>query len=263
LSLLPVIFLIGFLAVVRAAVQRKQPLEKASLLLGWFLVPLVSLSTSELKFDRYLFIWVMPVCALFLAYGVRWLLQLRLARRAPVAVEIALVLLVVTGPQLTPPDVDSASRAPIPQSALFTYVKTGLLEASDDNWEQLRWQVEYLKPRLQPGDVVVTTLDDAGLQYYLGQFVYGFLNSRRTDEFLVGLLDEAERTGTRVWFIDTLPHWGWCLDGEPEPWRVDCQIKYARFYARCTAPDGLASPACQRIRVEERLPPWLAAQSGK
>jgi hypothetical protein len=113
---------------------------------------------------------------------------------------------------------------------------------------------------MRPGDVVVTSLDDAGLQYYLGQFVYGFLNSRRTDEFMSGLLDTAEKNGTRVWFVDTLPHWGYCLSGEPEPWRIDCRLKYARFYARCTAPAGRASPACERVRVEEHLPAWLGAR---
>jgi hypothetical protein len=58
---------------------------------------------------------------------------------------------------------------------------------------------------MSPGDVVVTSLDDASLQRYLGQFVYGFLNSRRTDEFFTGLLDRAERDSARVWFVDTLP----------------------------------------------------------
>jgi 4-amino-4-deoxy-L-arabinose transferase-like glycosyltransferase len=260
LSLLPVIFLIGLVTFVRAAWRGEQRLEKTSLLLPWFLVPLTALSMSEVKFDRYLFIWAMPFCALFLAYGVRQLLRLYPLRRVPVLAEMALVLLVVASPQLMPPEIDSVSRWPTLQSASWTYTKTGILNVSNDNWEKIRWQADYLRARMQPGDVVVTSLDDAGLHYYLDQFVYGFLNSRRSDEFLVGLLDRAEKTGTRVWFVDTLPHWGWCLSGEPEPWRIDCRIKYARFYARCTAADGRASPACHRLRIEEELPRWLAVR---
>ena len=93
-------------------------------------------------------------------------------------------------------------------------------------------------------------LDDGSLQYYLGQFVYGFLNSRRTDEFFVGLLDRAEANGTKVWFIDTLPQWNFCLGGEPEPWRIDCRVKYERFYARCAGPPDGVSPACQRLPIQ-------------
>ncbi len=256
-SLAPLIFAIGLIAFVRSARRGEQRLEKTSLLLPWFLVPLTALSMSEVKFDRYLFIWVMPFCALFLAYGVRWLLRTRTMRRAPVFAEIALVLWIVVAPQLVAPDIDSVSRWPTFQSASATYVKTGLLDVASDNWEQIRWQADYLKARMQPGDVVVTSLDDAGLHYYLDQFVYGFLNSRRSDEFLVGLLDQAERTGTQVWFVDTLPHWGYCLSGEPEPWRIDCRFKYPQFYARCTAPPAFASPACRRVRVEEQIPEWL------
>ena len=53
------------------------------------------------------------------------------------------------------------------------------------------------------------------------------------------------------------------LAGEPEAWRIDCRIKYGRFYARCTAPDGHASPACHRLPIVEERPKWVAAQQAK
>jgi hypothetical protein len=200
----------------------------------------------ELKFDRYLFIWVMPPCALFMALGVRRLMRLRPFRAAPTLAGIGCVLYVGLSFQLISADA-GAWGLPV-RSALLSFVGTRLLGAPDDNWEQIRWQAEYLRERMKPGDVVVSSLDDASLQYYLGQFVYGFLNSRRTDQFFTELLDRAERNGTAVWFIDTLPQWNFCLSGEPEPWRMDCRIKYATFYKRCLE-GGDGSP-CRRLPVK-------------
>ena len=243
LSLAIVVFLIGLFIVLRAAWRGRERREKATLIVLWFLVPFLSLSTRELKFDRYLFIWVMPPCALFMALGVRRLLCTRPLRRAPAFAQIAFVLLVALSLQLVPvaPGIENLRV----RSALATLVETRFLDAKDDNWERIRWQAEFLRERMGPGDVVVTSLDDGSLQHYLGRFVYGFLNSQRTDEFFTGLLDRAERDGTAVWFIDTLPQWNFCLSGEPEPWRMDCRIKYQKFYERCLAAG--AGSACRRI----------------
>lgn len=250
LSVLPLVFLLGLGVFVKSAVRGRQRLEKASLLLAWFFFPLVALSMNEVKFDRYLFIWVMPLCALFLAYGVRTLLSKRPFRFAPVASEIGLVLLVVFSPQLFPPPRGSESRMPSLRSGLVKYVETGLLQAPADNFELIRWQSEYLRERMRPGDVVVSSLDDASLQYYLGQFVYGFLNSRRSDEFFLGLLDKAERDGSRVWFIDSLDKWNFCLVGHPELRRIDCRVKYEKFYEKCTSPGEGEASACTRVLLE-------------
>lgn len=242
-SLAPIVFAIGLVGVLRAAWRGTQPLEKSALILLWFLVPLASLSTRELKFDRYLFIWVMPPCALFMALGVRRLVRTRPLRRAPVLAGTVCVLLVAFSVQLI--NAEAGTRGWPVRSALATLVETRLLGAPDDNWERIRWQATYLREHMRPGDVVVSSLDDASLQHYLGQFVYGFLNSRRTDEFFTDLLDRAERDGTTVWFVDTLPMWNFCLSGEPEPWRIDCRIKYQTFYERClAATDG---SACRRL----------------
>ena len=56
---------------------------------------------------------------------------------------------------------------------------------------------------------------------------------------------EDERDGTAVWFVDTLSKWNFCLSGEPEPWRMDCRLKYQKFYQRCLA--ASAGSACRRI----------------
>lgn len=246
LSLAPIVFFMGLYVVLRAARRGTQRFEKTSLVLLWFFLPLISLSTRELKFDRYLFIWVMPPCALFMALGVRRLLQVRWLRQAPVLAGIACVLLVGLSPQLIGADA-GGDGWPV-RSALVSFVETRLLGAPDDNWERIRWQARELRAQMGPGDVVVSSLDDASLQHYLGQFVYGFLNSKRTDEFFTALLDRAQRDGTKVWFVDTLPKWNFCLVGEPEPWRIDCRIKYPRFYERCLADTDGAT--CRRLPVQ-------------
>ncbi len=249
LSVIPIFFVIGVVVLVNAARRAAWPLEKTSLLLAWFFLPLLLLSMNDVKFDRYLFIWVMPLCALFLAYGVRWLLRLPGLRNAPGLGEVALVVLIVSSPQYFPAVGNRAAQGPMIESGLVRCVRTTLLAAPRDNFEQMRWQANYLQQRVRPGDVVVSSLDDASLQYYLGQFVYGFLNSRRSDEFFVELLDDAERAGTRVWFVDHLDKFSFCVAGEPEPLRIDCRAKYPKFYARCTATDGGASDACMRLRM--------------
>ena len=251
LSVLPILFLMGLASTIRRARAGRQAREQTSLLLLWFFVPLIALSVREVKFDRYLYIWVMPLCALFLALGVQRALRFRMFRGREHLATVGLVLLVVLAPQL----VVSADWEPGPKrttmrSAWVTFVSDHLFAASDENWERIRWQTDYLQQRMRPGDVVVSSLDDGSLQYYLGQFVYGFLNSRRTDEFFVDLLDRAETAGTKVWFVDTLPQWNFCLGGEPEPWRIDCRVKYERFYTRCAGPPEGLSPACQRLALQ-------------
>lgn len=248
LSVLPILFLVGFVTTCLAARAGRQR-EKTWLLLCWFLVPLVALSSQEVKFDRYLFIWSMPLCAFFVALGVRQVLRLRPLRDTQFLAAVCLVLLVVAAPQLVVGADEEAAGWRV-RSASWTFVQDRLVHAPHDNWERVRWQTDFLREHMQPGDVVVSTLDDGSLSYYLGQFVYGFLNSTRTDEFFVDLLDRAERTGTHVWLMDTLPQWNFCLAGTPEPWRIDCRVKYQRFYTRCAGPDDAHSPACRRVPVD-------------
>ena len=245
LSVLPILFLVGFATTCLAARAGRER-EKTWLLLCWFLVPLAVLSSQEVKFDRYLFIWSMPLCAFFVALGVRQVLRLRPLRDAQFLAAVCLALLVVVAPQLVGGAEGTGWRV---RSASWTFLQNRLVHAPHDNWERVRWQADFLREHMRPGDVVVSTLDDASLAYYLGQFVYGFLNSAHTDAFFVDLLDRAERTGTQVWLMDTLPKWNFCLAGEPEPWRIDCRVKYRRFYDRCAGPTDGLSPACRRVPI--------------
>jgi hypothetical protein len=254
LSMPPLFFLVGLMLTSREAATRKSEREKCSLILIWFFLPLILLSLREVKFPRYLFIWSMPLCALFMAIAVQRIRGLGISRRASAFVEITLLLLIVLSPQLTTTS-RPGSQAYSGRSGLLTYLEHGIARVPNDNWERMRWQAEQLNARTDPEDIIVTSLDDASLQYYLGRFVYGFLNSKRTDEFFLRLLEQAEQRGVKLWLIDTLPHANYCLTGEPEPRHIDCRIKYRRFYQnrrfyqKCAGADDRVSPACIRLPV--------------
>jgi len=113
----------------------------------------------------------------------------------------------------------------------------------------VRYQAGLTKALAKPNDVVVTSFDDAGLGYYTGRFVYGFLNSRRSDDFFLDLLQRTREAGGRVWYVDTLPQWNFCLSDEPEPRSVDCRTKFPRFLEACQGTIRDRSQPCIRIPV--------------
>jgi hypothetical protein len=241
-SLNHLLFPLGLGATLWWARTGKMKRSEWSLVLLWFLLPFYLLSIQDVKFDRYLFQWVMPGVAIFTAVGLLMVLRSRrLERYRRVAIPL-LVLLIVLAPQVDLRQKDF-------RRGLWRYVKNEIINAPDDNFERIRWQVERLEQGMDAADVVVSSYDDASLQYYIEQPVYGLLASWRSDEFFNELLDEAERERFLVWFVDTLPEFNVCLINPEDPVEVDCRVKYPRFYARCTSP-ARRSPACARIRVD-------------
>ena len=240
----PALFLVGLLAV--AFRTLRWPAERIAMVWIWLLVPLGLLSTQEVKFPRFLFVWTFPIAMLILAFGVTRLAALT---RSAVARRTALGLLfcvLALSPQWSP---DGRPGSPEVRwsSGLARYVRTQILEAPEDNWYRTRAKARYLEKRLRDGDEVVTSFDDAGLQHQLGRFVYGFLNSRRTDESLMELLREAERRDRVVWFVDTLPELDFCLSDDPEPVSIPCREKFPRFYRACLGVGDEWSHRCRRV----------------
>jgi hypothetical protein len=237
-SPLPVLFFAIGLAVAgwRARGRRWQD----SLLLAlWTLAPFLLLSLQEVKFARYLFIWLMPICALYVGVGIV-AVGSALRRAAPHGlVEALLLILVVLGPRWSRAGDYEPWRF---QLGLVDYVERSLLDGPVDNWQRIGWQADFLRQHVQQDDIVVTSFDDACLGFYLDRFVYGFLNSRRTDAFFVGLLSQAKRTHATVWLIDTLPELELCYEGDEAERSVDCRIKYARFYRSCVDPAASGAP---------------------
>jgi uncharacterized membrane protein len=240
-SLNHLLFLVGIALTVIWAKRGRLPRADWAVMLLWFLVPLLLLSTRELKFPRYLFIWAMPCVAIFTAVGVVFLGR-KLPSKARSWATALLALILILAPQ-----VDLRLRDI--RQGLWRYVKSDILEAPTDNFEKLRWQTEQLTARMGPDDTVVSSFDDAGLKYYLGRHVYGFVSSIRTDDFFNQLLDTAEEEGHRVWFADSLPALNFCIASPEDPRDIDCRKKYKRFYDRCTGSIS-RSPACAHLKVD-------------
>ena len=217
---------------------------RASLLLLWLLLPPLLLASREVKFPRYLLIWSAPVCALLVAVAIERVAGLA-GRRAPVA-RLALLALALLSPRLLNEGGWSTPRWVL-SSGLLDYVDENVRHPDADNVHRIGWQVATLRSVAQPQDAIVTSLDDATLQYYLERPVHGFLDSERSDDDFLALLGEAERTGAVVWFVDSLPVWNHCLSDQPEPRAVDCREKFARFYARCSDPPDPETSRCRRL----------------
>jgi hypothetical protein len=184
---------------------------------------------------------------LFVARGLVAAMSARRLGRLRDPALAAAAALVMLAPQLRPePTADGRLRL---ESRYFVRAFT-TLEGETDNWERMRAQVVFLRANLRPGDEVVSALDDASLGYYLGRFVYGFLNSNRRDAFFVRLLADAAQRGGRVWFMDSLPFHNYCHTPGDRPWGIDCRVKYRRFYAACDPKSDTYDPTCVRVRFE-------------
>jgi 4-amino-4-deoxy-L-arabinose transferase-like glycosyltransferase len=243
-SLQHLLFAVGLVAVAADVWRRRRERAWSSLLLLWLVVPPVLLSSQEVKFPRYLFLWSGPVCALLVAVAI-----LRIADRFGARREIAAAALAALA-LLSPRIVDLSDWQGTrwrPRLGVLDYVDRQVRYPDGDNVYRIRWQVSMIRANAAPGDDIVTSLDDPSLAYYLARPVHGFLDSRHTDAYFVELLDRAEAEGRAVWFIDSLPHWNHCLTDEPEPRAIDCREKYARFYARCTEVAREDAPTCRRI----------------
>ncbi len=211
------------------------------LLLLWLLVPFLLLSTRDVKFPRYLFIWAFPASAVLVALGVDALARWRAAGRLGPALALVLGLATALGLQLWRDPAGGGTW----NLGLVRHARYGLLNAPTDNWQRTGWAAAELARLAGPDDEIVTSLDDATLQFLLGRFVHGFLNSRHDDDHFLALLDAAEARGARVWFVDTLPHWNYCLSDAEATRSVDCRERYPRFYNRCLR----ELPPCRRLAV--------------
>ncbi len=259
----PLLFVVGLAAAAFGSWQ--WPRRRAAMLWIWLLVPPLLLSTREVKFSRFLFQWTLPIALLISIYGLTQLTRLIRSPRLRRGVLVVAFAVLALAPQwregrpavpLPPSPRFVGQPVAIPRgwsSALLRYLRTQLWDAPDENWEFLVAKADYLRSRMQEGDTLVTSFDDAGLQYYTGRFAHGFLNSRHTDEFFLELLADAERRDRLVWFVDTLSPHNYCLSRDAEPRSVDCRDKYPRFYQTCLAADGALSHRCRRVTLPEVL----------
>jgi len=248
-SFLPVLLLVIGLAATAVAIVRGGDLRAGRVLvLAWLVLPLILLSIPDVKFPRYL-VYVMPPLFLFVAQGLVALASLGVAGRHGPSVLAGLAVVVVLAPQLQTEMVGGGRRTRL-QSRFIAHARETSIDAPADNWERMRDQVAFLSRHLEAGDVVVSSLDDASLGYYLRRFVYGFLNSEHDDAFFQGLLARASQQRARVWFVDTLPAHNYCHTSGENPRGVDCRQKYRGFYEACRPESPTFNPFCVRLRFD-------------
>ncbi|HYC53958.1 MAG TPA: glycosyltransferase family 39 protein [Candidatus Binatia bacterium] len=214
------------------------------LVLAAFWIPLILLSTQELKFPRYMF-YILPVMCLFVARAVVAVSGARRLGPARRPVLAAAFLLVLVGPEIVKRS-DGYDVSTSLETRFGRHVQRMLDDDSADTWQRTLAQVDYLKQHMIPGDIVTTSFDDASLGYYLGQFVHGFLNNEHDDEYFLGLLQEAKARGRRVHFIDMLPEQNYCHTKGVEVFSIDCRQKYPQFYAACHPRSPAHDSSCVR-----------------
>jgi hypothetical protein len=199
----------------------------------------------------------MPPLWLFVARALAAAMSWRGIGRLQDPVLAGAAVLVMLAPQLRQVPTAGGSRLRVESRYLVQARES--LEVELENEELMRAQVVFLRRNIRPADVIVSSLDDASLGYYLGRFVYGFLNSQRDDAFFMHLLVDASRRGARVWFVDTLRAHNYCHTPSQEPRHVDCRLKYPRFYAACSPESDSFDRTCVRLTfdpdAQRRRPP--------
>ena len=242
------LLLVGLWGSMRAVVRDTTMRPAHVLLLAWIILPVLLLSTRELKFQRYVF-YVLPPAALFVARGAVLVSEwsaFRSYRRGALWV-LSAVLLVGPVGRVSGSDKD-ARLAFVPRWSLFHLTARG---STTGNWLLSKEQGLFLRERMKPGDVAVTSFDDAGIGYYAGRFVYGFLNSERDDRFFLDLLEKTAARGATLWFVDLSPAYDECHTPGMRPRGVPCLEKYAGFYAACRRSSPSFNPACRRLLPSE------------
>ncbi|MDJ0786999.1 MAG: glycosyltransferase family 39 protein [Myxococcota bacterium] len=233
-------FVSGVVFLVVEAVRepsRRRPL----LLLGaWLLLPLLLLTLREVKFPRYLFIWAWPVCAVLMAAGAVWWTR----RRSEGALALVVVAL-IAAPAVW---LGGKRMDPGPALGLVHYVRNELLAPPRDDF-RMQTQAGIVERVVRDRDVIVASFDDAGLGYYAGRFVHGFLNSKHDDAYFLDLVEKTRAQGGRVYYFDALRAWNFCLTADAEPTRIDCREKYERFHATCTGSLADRTATCVRVPV--------------
>jgi len=248
-SILPVLLPVMGLAATVVAISRGGDLRAGRILvLAWLLVPLILLSVPEVKFPRYV-VYVMPPLFLLLAQGLVFLTSASALERLGPPLRAGLAVVVVLAPQLEDKLV-AGRRTTSLHSRYIAHARETSIDGDTDNWEHMRAQVAFLSRHVEANDLVVSSLDDASLGYYLHRFVHGFLNSQHDDAYFLGLLARASQARARVWFVDTLPAHNYCHTSGEDPRGIDCRLKYRGFYEACRPESPTFNPFCVRLRFD-------------
>jgi len=217
-----------------------QQRAKSVVLLVPIAIPLLLLMAQEIKHSRYLYYFALPPLVFMGAeFFVSQLRRLHLSDTTILAASC----LLITFPYIT-----TAGNWRLATIELMENIDARI--SRRDFLTQV--QLDYLRPRLQAGDQVVTSYDAPSLSYHLQRRVYGMLNTRRTDVSLMQLLTKTNTDDQKVWFVDFLPGANACMTGTAVPLHIDCRQKFPRFYKAFTDPAHI-EPACRRLTIAQLM----------
>ncbi len=218
---------LGFLCLLRNFRQDKFVLKQEGVFLALLLLPLAILSVREYKAHKYFLVYATPVIGYIMAYAFDFFRSYPTHFRH--LSEIFFFLAIAASLHF------NISEIIISPRLYFLDFGKKLSLPRRDNFERIDAQVRYLRANARPTDKIVATMDDASLSHYLGRFVFSFLNNGHDDGFFLDLLRKAEKSKTRVYFINMVESNNHCLTDEPEPRSIDCRTKYRVFFERCTS----------------------------
>jgi len=227
------IALLGLIVTVCEKVITKQPII-AVFVLVIIGLPLTVLTLQDIKHARYLFVFVFP---LFSIGAARFLTFV--AETIPSKYFLVLMSPLVLYPVLSQNLEWATIQLPLQQ---LERVRRG------DNITAM--QVEFLRRRMAPNDLVVTTFDDASLIYYLKKPVRSMVGNALHREIIDKITHKAATDGSTIWFVDTTGFLDLCLTSTSVPLHIRCQDKYPAFFRLCQQPWPDSYP-CRRITIAE------------
>jgi hypothetical protein len=232
IGLAPILFGIGWVFLLK----RGMKMSPSFLLLWlWGTLPLLLLSTFEVKFPRYLFETSYPALMIIALFGLHALSRIVPKRTVPLLAVLMLLYPALEVPQGT-------GRNPLKRQWSLTfklkdYLSSEILSTPLDTFENTRHFVNFLKKEFRKGvDRIVTTFNDPALSYYLEERVYGMITTKQTDDSLLNLLLDTTRRGGRVFLLEQGPSAPFCFVDRKAEKPILCKDRYPRFFSTCLEP---------------------------
>jgi len=202
-----IIFFVGLFILLKRLIKKK---KDSIFFSSIFFVSFFILSFFEIKNGRYLFFFISIPLSVCLAYGTVAISQI--SKKFSKFILIFLIILIV----FSPINSDGLSTRKL-------WVYKNVVLPPEDNFEYMKIQSDFINENAYENDIVISTFDNIGLQYYTERKVYGFLNSTHSSDFFIQLL----KNNDRVWIVNTLSSADYCRTRDQES--MSCMEKYYEF----------------------------------
>lgn len=190
-----IVFIIGLCFLLSKFVKG----DRASILFSILLfLPLLFLSFFNLKSGRYLLLYLLPPISVSVALGINQILKF-IGKFSKQVTALILILLIFF------PSIWLHGKELVFKQI---WIYKCLLSPPEDNFQEIKFQSDFLNKHAVEGDTIITTSDYLGLEYYTKKHVFGFLNVNSSNESFMQIV----RNSPRTWIVDNLPVFDLCLD---------------------------------------------------